>query len=69
MKLRHLKNVISPVGDGSFHNVTDICWSPNNMKLAVSTSEKQVIIFDDSGERKDKFSTKASDSQTVRDLE
>lgn len=38
-------------------------WSPNNVRLAVATSDRQILLFDESGERRDKFSTKPSDSE------
>lgn len=42
--------------------IADICWSPNNVKLAVATCERLVLLFDRDGTRKDKFSTKPADS-------
>ncbi|XP_061378343.1 intraflagellar transport protein 172 homolog [Danaus plexippus] len=42
--------------------VADICWSPNNVKLAVGTSERVVLLFDRDGMRRDKFSTKPADA-------
>lgn len=41
--------------------VTAICWSPNGKKLAVCTTERVVILFDENGEKKDKFATKPAD--------
>nr|CAD7197554.1 unnamed protein product [Timema douglasi] len=38
-----------------------IAWAPNNVKLAVCTSDRVISLFDDSGEKKDKFSTKPVD--------
>lgn len=38
-----------------------MAWSPNNLKLAVATSDRQILLYDENGERKDKFSTKPSD--------
>ena len=36
-------------------------WSPTNNKFAVVTTDRVVILFDDTGERRDKFSTKPGD--------
>ena len=38
-------------------------WSYNNVKLAVCTADRVVIMFDENGEKKDKFSTKPIDSK------
>jgi len=59
MQLRHLKTVVQP-GDG-MAKVTAICWSSNNKKMAVCTIDRVVYLFDDTGEKKDKFSTKPAD--------
>lgn len=41
--------------------VTTLCWAPNGKKLAICTTERVVIMFDEAGVRKDKFSTKPAD--------
>ena len=41
--------------------ITGLTWSPNHQKLAVATSDRTIILFDENGERRDKFSTKPSD--------
>jgi len=40
-------------------------WSPNNSKLAVCTSDRVVLLYDESGERRDKFSSKPIDSKVL----
>ena len=35
------------------------------MKLAVCTSERVVLLYDEHGERRDKFATKPADSKVV----
>ena len=40
-------------------------WSPNNQKLAVVTMDRVVLLFDELGEKRDKFATKPANS-TVR---
>jgi intraflagellar transport protein 172 len=61
MQIRHLKTVIA-AGDTP-NRVTALAWSSNNQKLAVATSDKMIQLFDDSGERKDKFNIKPGDSK------
>lgn len=38
-------------------------WSSNNKKLAVATSDRVIVLFDEQGEKRDKFSTKPIDSK------
>ncbi|KAJ9575458.1 hypothetical protein L9F63_007663, partial [Diploptera punctata] len=38
--------------------ISAIAWAPNNLKLAVCTSDRVIHLFDEHGEKKDKFSTK-----------
>lgn len=38
--------------------VTALAWAPNNTKLAVVTVDRVVILFDELGEKRDKFATK-----------
>lgn len=41
--------------------IAGLAWSPNNQKLAAATSDRSILLFDENGERRDKFSTKAAD--------
>ena len=41
--------------------MTAVAWAPNNKKLAVCTVDRTVLLYDDQGERRDKFSTKPAD--------
>lgn len=43
--------------------ITAMAWAPNNSKLAVCTADRVVLLFDENGERRDKFSTKPVDSK------
>ncbi|GAX77698.1 hypothetical protein CEUSTIGMA_g5141.t1 [Chlamydomonas eustigma] len=63
MQLRFFKNVLPP-SDG-LQKVTSLTWAPNNGKLAAVTTDKVVYLFDDVGERKDKFKTKPADAATM----
>ncbi|CAH0729651.1 unnamed protein product, partial [Brenthis ino] len=59
MRLKYCKTILEAQASDS--PVADISWSPNNVKLAVATSERLVLLFDQDGVRRDKFSTKPSD--------
>ena len=54
-----MKNILQ-CQDGAA-KITALSWSPNNLKLAVCTADRVIILFDDTGERRDKFSTKPAD--------
>ena len=41
--------------------VVCIAWAPNNVKFAVATADRVIVLFDEAGEKKDKFSTKPAD--------
>jgi len=57
--LKYLTSISQP-NDG-ITKVTAICWAPNGKKLAICTSDRTVIMFDENGVKKDKFSTKPAD--------
>lgn len=71
MQLRHLKTIL-PHDERGMCKVTAIAWAPNNKRLAVITVDRVVHLFDENGERRDKFSTKPADkgpkNYTVRQL-
>eukprot|EP00049_Salpingoeca_infusionum_P011387 m.198132 g.198132 ORF g.198132 m.198132 type:complete len:1733 (+) comp14914_c0_seq4:203-5401(+) len=60
MQLKHLQT-IREVQEGSA-KVTAVAWSPNNIKLAVVTVDRVVSLFNEDGEKQDKFSTKPATS-------
>ena len=60
MQLRHLKTINSPQSDGIL-KVTALCWSPSGKKLAVCTTDRVVLMFDEDGKQRDKFSTKPAE--------
>jgi intraflagellar transport protein 172 len=41
--------------------VISIAWSPNNLKLAVASSDRSIYLFDENGIKRDRFSTKPID--------
>ncbi len=48
--------------------VTAMAWSPTNNKFAAVTTDKVVILFDETGEKRDKFSTKPGDPKVIRNI-
>ncbi|CAG9326113.1 unnamed protein product [Blepharisma stoltei] len=59
MQLRYSKN-LQPAVDG-MQKISAITWSANGMRLAVSTADRVVHLYDDQGERKDKFPTRPAE--------
>ncbi|XP_012058709.1 PREDICTED: intraflagellar transport protein 172 homolog [Atta cephalotes] len=45
------------------NRVISIAWSPNNLKLAVASSDRSIYLFDENGVKRDRFSTKPVDSK------
>ena len=64
MQLRHLKPIMPPTE--GMCKVTALAWSPNNRRLAVVTVDRVVHLFDENGERRDKFSTKPAEKVRAR---
>ncbi|XP_062065144.1 intraflagellar transport protein 172 homolog [Lepus europaeus] len=64
MQLKHLRTLLSPQ-DGAA-KVTCMAWSQNNAKFAVCTVDRVVLLYDEHGERRDKFSTKPADMKYGR---
>jgi intraflagellar transport protein 172 len=71
MQLKYWKN-IHPAVDG-MQKIQSICWSNNGKRLAVATADRFIHLFDENGEKKDRFPTKASEknqkSYIVRAME
>uniref|UniRef100_A0A8P4PXP0 Intraflagellar transport 172 n=1 Tax=Dicentrarchus labrax TaxID=13489 RepID=A0A8P4PXP0_DICLA len=61
MQLKHLKTLLTPQEGAA--KVTCLTWAPNNTKFAVCTVDRVVLLYDEQGERRDKFSTKPLDSK------
>ena len=38
-----------------------LAWAPNNTKFAVCTVDRVIVLYDDQGEKRDKFATKPAD--------
>ncbi|XP_013172557.1 PREDICTED: intraflagellar transport protein osm-1 [Papilio xuthus] len=60
MRFKYSKTLLESQGCDS--PIADLSWSPNNVKLAVATCERQILLFDLDGTRRDKFSTKPADA-------
>lgn len=45
-----------------------MAWAPNNCKLAVCTADRVVLLYDEQGEKRDKFSTKPVASKVTMGL-
>jgi intraflagellar transport protein 172 len=48
----------------SLNKITSIAVSPNGMKVAISTNDNVISIFDENGEKKDKFNAKPSEARS-----
>ena len=70
MQLKHLQSLTQP-GDGIV-KVTALCWAPNGKKMAMCSTDRVVVMFDDEGNRRDRFATKPADkgpkNYVVRDM-
>ncbi|XP_026316973.1 intraflagellar transport protein 172 homolog [Hyposmocoma kahamanoa] len=64
MRLKYSKTLLE--AQGSESPIAGISWSPNNIKLAIATCDRVVLLFDHNGVRRDKFSTKPADPQAGR---
>ena len=59
MQFKHLKTVLPPVNQIS--RVHAIAWSPNNRRLAIADANRFVYLFEENGEKRDRFTTKPAD--------
>ncbi|XP_075225811.1 intraflagellar transport protein Oseg2 [Lycorma delicatula] len=64
MQLKHMKTII-PAQDGPA-KIMALAWAPNNIKFAVCNSDRIILLFDENGEKRDKFPTKPADSKSGR---
>lgn len=58
MKLKHVRTVLPP--QAGLNKVTAVAWAPSNSRLAVVCTDRVVHLFDENGDKRDKFSTKAA---------
>lgn len=82
MQLKYLKTILEPqVGTfkckvhplhmllsfkDHFNRIAGLSWTPNCQRLAAATADRVVLLFDENGERRDKFSTKPGDPSSGR---
>ncbi|ORC89482.1 intraflagellar transport protein 172 [Trypanosoma theileri] len=64
MQVKHYKTLMA--SQQGFARTQAICWSPNNKRVAVADSSRMVNLYDEFGERRDKFPTKAADGKNGR---
>ncbi|KAJ1524676.1 hypothetical protein HK096_001193, partial [Nowakowskiella sp. JEL0078] len=62
MQIRHLKTIISQTD--VLNRITAIAWSANNQKIAIVGVDRVIQLYDETGERKDRFATKPADPKT-----
>eukprot|EP00796_Vickermania_ingenoplastis_P010031 gene10031-7008_t len=59
MQVRHFKTLSA--GGEHLARTQAIAWSPNNKRLAIADATRTISLYDEKGERRDKFPAKASD--------
>jgi intraflagellar transport protein 172 len=59
MQIKYWKNLQSPI-DG-MQKISSMCWSPDSKRLAVSTADRVVQLYDEHGEKKDRFGTRPAE--------
>ncbi|KAL5965213.1 hypothetical protein TSMEX_007033 [Taenia solium] len=64
MHLKHLKTLIPHQPMES--KISALAWSPNSKRLAVSTSDRLIVLFDEDGERRERFLTKPADGKSKK---
>ncbi|XP_004083357.1 intraflagellar transport protein 172 homolog [Oryzias latipes] len=65
MILKHIKTLLPP--QEKVAKLPCLAWAPNNNKVAVCTPDRVVLLYDEQGERRDKFSTKPVDPKYGKD--
>ena len=61
MQLKYLQTLLEPSKSGA-SKISAIAFSPDNLRLAVC-HERTIWLFDEQGEKRDKFATKPMDSK------
>jgi len=64
MQLRYL-TTLEPARE-QMAKVSSIAFAPNNLRLAVVTVDRIVRLYDETGEQRDKFSTKPADKANAK---
>jgi intraflagellar transport protein 172 len=63
MRLKHLKTLMPPT-DGALR-ITAIAFAPNNVKLAVANVDRVIHLYDENGEKRDKFACKPAEKEVL----
>ncbi|KAK4876609.1 hypothetical protein RN001_009115 [Aquatica leii] len=61
MQLKYIQTLLD--AQLSEARIIALAWSPNNLKLAVATTDRQVLLFDEFGKKRDRFATKPAESE------
>ncbi|CAI2386632.1 unnamed protein product [Moneuplotes crassus] len=59
MQVKYWKNLQSPI-DG-MQKISAMCWSPDSKRHAVATADRVVQLYDENGEKKDRFGTRPAE--------
>ena len=59
MQIKYWKNLQSPI-DG-MQKISAMCYSPDSRKLAVATADRVVQLYDENGEKRDRFGTRPAE--------
>lgn len=60
-----VSNLIAVFLQDGAAKITCMAWAPNNAKFAVCSVDRVVLLYDEQGERRDKFSTKPADPKVA----
>jgi len=65
MQLKYLDPPIFSASSSksTFAKITAMCWSNNNRRLAVADSERSIHLFDETGEKRERFPTKSAEGK------
>lgn len=64
MQVQFYQNIMK--GQQDMARVQSICFSANNKRLAIADATRHIQLFDEQGERRDKFATKAASDKGGR---
>lgn len=59
MHLKHVKTLLPPQEGAA--KICCLAYAPNNDKMAVCTYDRVILLYDEQGEKRDKFATKPAD--------
>jgi intraflagellar transport protein 172 len=59
MQIKYWKNLQQPI-DG-MQKISALAWSPDSKRYAVATADRVVHLYNENGEKKDKFTTRPAE--------